>query len=95
MKKTEIEEIKNIYNSYKKAYKEQMNKELKEYTENIKKHVKYKFESEDKIMKKFIDRPIMENYYRISNAIFGPNEGNRYEHIKKILSKFNYLPSRR
>lgn len=95
--KSEIEEVRKVYLAYKKAYKKQKIKEIKEIKdtiENTKRHVKGKFAREDEYMKKFVDTPTSVNFGRICISIFGPNEGNRYEHIKKILKRFDKIENK-
>ena len=92
--KSEIEEVRKIYLAYKKAYKKQKVKEIKDTIENTKRHVKGKFAHEDEYIKKFVDNPTSINFGRMGNGIFGPNEGNRYEHIKKILKRFDKIKNK-
>jgi len=89
--KNEVEQIKEIYTTYKKAFKEQLNKEASETAESTKRHLQSKFKYEDELMKKFISNPTSANFYRVSNGIFGPNEGNRYTYIEKILDRFDNI----
>lgn len=91
VKREDVEKVKKIYSDYKRAYKEQINKKIREDTTRARKHVKAKFEREDKVIKTFIANPTKETMRNVSNTIFGPNEGNRYHHIEKILDKFDKI----
>jgi hypothetical protein len=82
----EVRKIKNLYDNYKKAYKE----EIEQQIEQLRLHLKYKFKREDEIILKFLKNPTSDNYYRVSNSIFGPNEGNRYQKSKSFLQQFQF-----
>ena len=87
IEKNDIDKIKKIFVTYRKAYKEEKRKEIQE----IKEGISAKFDREDRILKKFVDNPTSKNWYLISNQIFGQNKGNRYPNVRKILERFDKI----
>ena len=80
---TRMERLHKFYRLYLSAYR----KEIRRQQERLDVHLRAKFTRENVLIHRFLASPTEANWYQVANGIYGPNEGNRYPEVRKILEQ--------